>query len=227
MGKDLSSQGHLLLVRHGQSVWNKLNLFTGSCDVPLSKQGKQEALTLAYQLKNIPVDIMFSSALHRAKQTALIIFEVIFSDHLALFKYQHSINSYKQTNNLPKSVKQIEVYQELNERCYGELQGKNKIEAINEYGDGLVNKWRRSYQTRPEAGESIEDCCHRLKPLYDDILNNHIKRQKTVLIVCHGNTIRALLLLARCITPKDIVNTQITTGSLIQLKRHQERWVRV
>jgi 2,3-bisphosphoglycerate-dependent phosphoglycerate mutase len=226
MSKDLSKQGHLLLVRHGQSVWNKLNLFTGSCDVPLSKQGRQEALNLASQLKNISVDIMFSSALHRAKQTALIIFEEIFPDHFALFKHQLSINSYEQTNHFPKSVKQIVVCPELNERCYGKLQGKNKAEAIKQYGDSLVNKWRRSYQTRPEAGESIEDCCHRLKPLYDDILNNHINRQKTVLIVSHGNTIRALLLLARCITPKDIVNTQITTGSLIHLRRYQEEWYR-
>lgn len=135
------ANGTLILVRHGQSQWNLENRFTGWVDVPLSELGIKEAQEAGEKLKGYKFDRAFTSALIRAQETLRIILEII-----------------GQTN-IP-----IERDQALNERHYGDLQGLNKAETAQKFGDAQVHLWRRSYDIQPPNGESLKNTGERVMP---------------------------------------------------------------
>ena len=137
----------LIILRHGESEWNKLNLFTGWEDVSLTDQGKIEAKLAAFAIQNLKVDVnhAYTSALKRAKDTLEIVLYILKKD-------------------IP-----IISDQALNERNYGSLTGKNKDEARNKWGDEQVKLWRRSYDVAPENGESLKDTCERTIPYFKKI----------------------------------------------------------
>ncbi len=203
----------LILLRHGQSDWNAKNLFTGWVDVPLSDLGKEEAVHGGELLKKEGVlpDLLFTSLLRRAIMTA----------NLAL-------------DACDRHWIPVERNWRLNERHYGALQGKNKKEIRDEYGDDQFMQWRRSYDTPPpviEAGseysqdsdpryagepipatECLKDVLERMLPYWEESIVPAIKTGKTVMIAAHGNSLRAIVKHLDDISDDDIAELNIPTG---------------
>lgn len=186
----MTEYGELVLVRHGQSLWNLENRFTGWTDVPLTAEGEAEARHAGELLKDYHFDQAFTSALSRAQETLRIILEVT-----------------GQTD-LP-----IERDQALNERNYGNLQGLNKAETAQKFGEEQVHVWRRSYDVAPPGGESLKDTRERVIPYYDQHIEPLLKQGKHVLVVAHGNSLRALVMVLDNISPRDIPDLNIPTGA--------------
>ncbi len=180
----------LALVRHGQSTWNLENRFTGWVDVPLSENGIQEAQNAAQKLLNYQFDIAFTSALQRAQQTLKIILEKI------------------QQSTIP-----IISDKALNERMYGDLQGMNKDEARQKFGEEQVKIWRRSYDIAPPNGESLKDTAARVLPFFEKEIFPYIQQNKNIIIVAHGNSLRALIMHLEKMTPEQILNFELATAA--------------
>lgn len=180
---------YLLLVRHGQSVWNLENRFTGEVDVDLSPTGEAEARRAGRLLKPYPVDVAFTSVLKRAIHTLTLILE--------------------QTGqtNLPVSRSAA-----LNERNYGLLQGLNKADVARQYGEDQVTLWRRSYDAVPPNGESLKDTYARVVPYYQAQIEPNLKAGKNCLVVAHGNSLRALLMYLEHCSPATIEHIDLPTG---------------
>jgi 2,3-bisphosphoglycerate-dependent phosphoglycerate mutase len=178
--------GTLVLLRHGQSEYNKKNIFTGWIDVELSAEGRLEALKARELLKNYDFDVVYTSALKRAKDTALIVL------------------GEKKTALISNSA--------LNERCYGELEGKNKDEVRALFGAEQVQIWRRSLRERPPGGESLEDTCERVLRFYDDEIKPKLAQGQTILVCAHGNSLRALVMSLENLSEEEVLNLEIPTG---------------
>tara|TARA_B100000131_G_scaffold145744_1_gene141784 strand:- start:327 stop:962 length:636 start_codon:yes stop_codon:yes gene_type:complete len=172
---------HLILIRHGQSIYNLENRFTGWKDVDLTDKGINEAKNASILLKNYSIDIAFTSKLKRAQNTLNIILE-----------------------NLNLSIP-ITQNISLNERDYGDLVDQNKAEASVKYGADQVQIWRRSYDVPPPNGESLKDTYDRCIPYFKSILSN----DKNIIISAHGNSIRAIVKYLLNISEEDILKTEI------------------
>jgi len=179
----------LVLIRHGESQWNLENRFTGWVDIPLSPNGEKEARKAGEKLKGYKFDEAFTSVLIRAIRTYEIVAET------AGF------------NNLP-----LEKDKALNERMYGDLQGLNKDETRKKFGDEQVRLWRRSYDVAPPNGESLKETAARVMPYYHSRIEPDLKSGKNILIVAHGNSLRALIMFIENISKDDIVKLEIPTG---------------
>jgi 2,3-bisphosphoglycerate-dependent phosphoglycerate mutase len=179
----------LTLVRHGQSVYNLENRFTGNLDVELTTVGKEEALRAGHKLKGYHYDAAHASTLKRAQESLEIILKEIEQEDIPVKK-----NS------------------ALNERMYGSLQGLNKGDTIKEYGAAQVELWRRSYAVRPPDGESLEDTYKRTVPYYQLEIEPKLKAKENILIVAHGNSLRALMMYLEAIDSQAIEKVDIPTG---------------
>src|SRR6266542_115438 len=182
----------LVLVRHGQSEWNLKNLFTGWRDVDLSEQGIAEARTAGRKLKaqGLRFDIAFTSALLRAQRTLDIMLDELGQRGIPVLKDQA-----------------------LNERDYGDLVGLNKDDARKRWGEEQVHIWRRSYNVAPPGGESLRDTLARTLPYYvQEILPCVLRGQRT-LVVAHGNSLRALIMVLEKLSPKEILARELATGA--------------
>ena len=188
---------NILLIRHGQSEWNKLNLFTGFKDVELSEQGIEEANKAGQNFKelNLKFDLVFTSELKRAQETAKII-----------------LNNLDQWNDLNSQKKIIESFN-LNERDYGDLTGLDKKETAEKFGDEQVHKWRRGYSDQPPNGESLEDVVNRVKNYFDSDIMPSINKSENnnILIAAHGNSLRALLIVMKIYSSNDINSVELST----------------
>ncbi|MGO2001229.1 MAG: 2,3-diphosphoglycerate-dependent phosphoglycerate mutase [Staphylococcus equorum] len=207
----------LILCRHGQSIWNAKNLFTGWADVDLSEQGRNEAITSGKKIKDqgIEIDIVYTSLLKRAIKTTYHLLNE--SDQLFI----PIIKSWR-----------------LNERHYGGLQGLNKNDAREEFGEDQVHIWRRSYDTPPPKqneeqrnsylndrkyelidrrvmpeSESLKDTLVRVIPYWNDQISQQLLDGKTVLVSAHGNSLRALIKYLEDVSDEAIVNYEIKTGA--------------
>ena len=188
----------LVLLRHGQSQWNLENKFTGWKDVPLTEKGINEANNAGLLLKknNIKIDKIFSSVLERANKTAEI---AIMASEI---------------ENLHKNgILIYEKDQRLNERDYGDLVGLNKTETAEKFGKEQVHIWRRSYDTPPPNGESLKDVVQRVSPYFTNHIKPLILNQKNILIVAHGNSLRAIMIEVGLHKPVDISSIELPTGS--------------
>ena len=187
----------LILLRHGQSQWNLENKFTGWKDVPLTKNGIEEAKKAGQLLKkhNIKIDKIFSSNLIRANNTAEISLKE--TDMNYLFK----------GNNLVM-IKD----NSLNERDYGDLVGLNKKETAEKFGKDQVHLWRRSYDIPPPNGESLKDVVDRVSPYFKNNIMPLLKENKNILIVAHGNSLRASMIELGLYTSEQISSIEIPTG---------------
>lgn len=179
----------LVIVRHGQSQWNLENRFTGWVDIDLSSKGVEEAKSAGEKLKGYSFNKAYTSALIRAQRTLDIILEII-----------------GQTN-IP-----VEKDKALNERMYGDLQGLNKDETREKYGAEQVKLWRRSYDVQPPNGESLKDTAARVLPYYNSKIVPDLKNGNDILIVAHGNSLRALVMSLEKLSEQEIVETEIPTG---------------
>ena len=204
---------NLILVRHGQSHWNKERRFTGWADIGLTAQGELEA-KYAGQLINklsIKFDICFTSSLQRASNSLNIILKILNEKNMEIIKSNA-----------------------LNERHYGQLTSLNKDEITKKYGNKQVHLWRRSFNTPPPKmnhdhpyknkiksnilSESLKDTFERVIPYYNKKIEPLINSKKNILVVFHGNSCRALLMKILGISEKKIVNLEIPTGNPILIK---------
>ena len=180
----------LVLIRHGESQWNLENRFTGWVDVPLSPKGIEEAKAAGKKLAGFTFDRAFSSVLARANETLRIVLEAI-----------------------GQTTIPIERDKALNERMYGELQGLNKAETAQKYGDEQVKIWRRSYDVRPPGGESLKDTAERVLPFYDSRIKPYLLKGNTILIAAHGNSLRALVMRLEQLTREQVLELNLPTGA--------------
>ncbi len=213
---DKSGNYDLVIIRHGQSEANKLNVFTGWRDSPLSEAGIQEARAAGKLLRKegFRFDLAFTSLQSRAIQTLWLALEEMDSMWIPEHKDWH-----------------------LNERHYGALQGKNKLEAVQKFGEEQVHQWRRGYATRPPLvdtndpdhpkfdpryrdvpdaevprGESLKDVSERTLPYWQSTIVPHIKAKRKVLIAAHGNSLRALLKHLEGLSDAEIEAVNLPTG---------------
>ena len=204
---------NLILVRHGQSLWNKEKRFTGWADIDLTEQGKSEAVRAGQLIKklNIEFHAYFTSQLKRAINSLEIILKI-----------------------LDKQNAEIINDSALNERHYGELTSLNKDETIKKYGNKQVQIWRRSFDIRPPSinsqhpyknkinsnilGESLKDTFERVIPYYNEKIEPLISLKKNILIVFHGNSCRSLLKKILNISNEKIVKLEIPTGNPLLIR---------
>ena len=187
----------LVLLRHGQSQWNLENRFTGLKDIELSENGILEAKESGRLIKEkkIPIDIVYSSGLKRAIDTAIIAMKEANYDHLF-------------NNGELIIIKNIAV----NERDYGDLTGLNKKETAEKYGKEQVHIWRRSYDVNPPGGESLKNVFERVKPYFENTMKKDLENRKNILLSAHGNSLRALFLILNFYTAETISTAEIPTG---------------
>ncbi|MEM1370610.1 MAG: 2,3-bisphosphoglycerate-dependent phosphoglycerate mutase [Pseudomonadota bacterium] len=184
----------LVLVRHGQSEWNELNLFTGWRDPDLTAKGVEEATEAGRLLKaeKLKFDIAYTSVLKRANRTLALMLDGIEQTDL-----------------------QIVRDQALNERDYGDLAGMNKDEAREKWGADQVHVWRRSYDVPPPGGESLKDTGERVVPYFTSTILPHLQAGKKVLVAAHGNSIRALIMHLEKLSAEEILKREVATGAPI------------
>ena len=184
---------NLILIRHGQSEWNALNQFTGWKDPDLTAKGIEEARNAGKIINNLKInfDLVFTSALIRAQNTAEIIL--------------------REVNQSLSTIKN----QALNERNYGDLAGLNKDDARKRWGNEQVHIWRRSYDIPPPGGESLKDTGERVLPFFMKEILPHVCEGKNVLVAAHGNSLRSLIKFLDNISDEDIVKLEIPTGAPI------------
>ena len=189
---------NILLIRHGQSEWNKLNLFTGFKNIELSEQGIEEANKAGQNFKNLDIkfNIVFTSELKRAQDTAKIILQ--------------NLDQWNFLNNEGKIISNIN----LNERDYGDLTGLNKKETAEKFGEEQVHKWRRGYSDQPPNGESLEDVVRRVTKYFEEVIKPAIQSDENdnILIAAHGNSLRALLIVMNIYEPNNINSVELSTG---------------
>lgn len=185
----------LVLMRHGESLWNKENRFTGFKDVPLTEKGEEEAIAGGEAMEEAGMiddegenifGGIFTSTLERA----------IYTTELAL--------------NIRRD--KFIMHDDLRERDYGDLTGLNKAETAKQYGEDQVKIWRRSYDVQPPGGESLKDVVNRVRNYYDRKIKPLIMEGKNVFIGAHGNTLRAMLIILGVRTPDNINEAEIPTG---------------
>jgi 2,3-bisphosphoglycerate-dependent phosphoglycerate mutase len=181
----------LVLVRHGESEWNRLNLFTGWKDPDLTEQGIAEARAAGRLLKGdgYRFDVAFTSDLKRAQHTLKLMLE-----------------------ELGQADLPTHMSQKLNERDYGGLAGLNKDEARAKWGEAQVHIWRRSYDIAPPGGESLKDTAARVLPYYEAEIWPAVKAGRNVLVAAHGNSLRALIMRLEGLTGEEIVARELATG---------------
>ena len=205
----------LVLLRHGESVWNKENRFTGWTDVDLSENGVKEAENAGKLLKEkgYTFDVSFTSVLKRANKTLEIVLKEMNLDIPVHYSYR------------------------LNERHYGALQGLNKDEMRKKFGEEQVHIWRRSYDVRPPEltkdderypgndpkykdltqeelplTECLKDTLERVLPYYNNEIKKHLENKENVLVVAHGNSLRSIIKYLENISDDDIMSVEIPTG---------------
>ena len=179
------SNNNLFLIRHGQSIYNLENRFTGWKDVELTDLGIAQATEAGKILSKITFDLCYTSNLKRAQNTLNLILEKM--------------------NQNPKIIKD----EALNERDYGDLIGQNKLEAAKKFGSEQVQIWRRSFDVPPPGGESLKMTAERTLPYYNDVIKPQVNTGKNIIISAHGNSIRAIVMEIFNLTSEQILKTEI------------------
>lgn len=219
----------LILIRHGESVWNQKNVFTGWVDVPLSMKGIQEAIKAGEKLANIEFDVVFTSVQVRAIETAMIALAYNNSGKTPAIVHTEGKMS-EWTGVFSDSMREnmIPVFQDwhLNERYYGELQGKNKAETAAIYGDEQVKLWRRSYDVAPPNGECLKDTAERTIPFFRDNILKYMKEGKNILVSAHGNSLRSIVMFIENLSKKEVLELEIPTGSPLLFEYSDGKLVR-
>src|SRR3989454_4810975 len=183
--------GYLVLLRHGESLWNLENRFTGWVEVPLSPKGEEEARQAGEKLKaaGLRFDCAFTSVLERAIRTLEIVLDVLGQ------------------RDIP-----VEKDQALNERHYGDLQGLNKAETAQRFGDEQVHLWRRSYDIAPPGGESLKDTAARTLPYFESHIMPDVRADKNVIVSAHGNSLRSIVMYLDNLSEEQVLDLNLATG---------------
>ncbi len=229
----------LILMRHGQSMWNAANLFTGWVDVPLTQKGIEEALDGGRRIAHLPIDEVHTSALIRAQMTAMLALSQHQSGKTPIFHYENSGDSsnsnegkmaaWAQMNEQADTSQILPVYASwnLNERMYGDLQGLNKQETRDKFGDEQVKIWRRSYDVPPPNGESLELTAQRTLPYFSSSILPSIDAGKNVFVAAHGNSLRSIIMDLEGLSRKEVLSLEVPTGVPIVYQRQEGNWARL
>ena len=205
----------LILMRHGESIWNKLNVFTGWVDVPLSEKGIEEALKGGEEIKDIPIHTAFTSTLIRAHMTLFLALLKHSSGKTPVIMHDKGREQKWATINSKESAdKVLPVLSSwrLNERMYGDLQGRNKEEVKKEVGEEQFVKWRRSFENAPPNGESLKMTAKRTLPYFKKTIVPYLQEGKNVLVSAHGNSLRGIVMFLDKLSKEEIVKLEIPTG---------------
>lgn len=209
----------LILMRHGQSQWNLFNLFTGWVDIPLSAKGIEEALDGGRQIKDLPIDIIFTSSLIRAQMTAMLAMSVHHSGKVPVILHpdEGKLEEWSQIYNSENAKQTLPVIRawQLNERMYGELQGLNKADTAAKYGEEQVHIWRRSFDVPPPSGESLAMTAARSIPYFEIAIVPHLQNGQNVFIAAHGNSLRSIIMKLDNLSPHEVVSLELATGQPI------------
>jgi 2,3-bisphosphoglycerate-dependent phosphoglycerate mutase len=193
-------KGRLLLVRHTESIWNKENLFTGWVDIPLSEAGMAHARRVGEELKGRhQIDKAYTSSLLRAHQTLDLLMEGAGLTSLPVVKDWH-----------------------LNERFYGNWQGRNKKQMADKYGEQAIHAVRRGYAARPPGGESLEDTTERVLEYFEQTIEPELAAGQTLLIAAHGNSLRALVKKLDNLSDEVVPGVEIANGEVITFRREAD-----
>ncbi|MFC1638861.1 histidine phosphatase family protein [Patescibacteria group bacterium] len=205
----------LILVRHGQSQWNREGRFQGWVDVPLSETGILESQMAAESLSHITIDVAFVSRLSRAQMTVLTILSA--QKQTGIIVHEDERRNRWQVRSEQLSPNDIPIYstRQLNERYYGRVQGMNKDDACTEFGKETVFRWRRSYRARPPGGESLAQAFKRVLPYFRKRIMGELTQGRTTLLVAHGNTLRAIIKHIENIPEEDVPLLDIPTAEPI------------
>ncbi len=204
----------LILIRHGESQWNLENRFTGWVDVSLTEKGRREAREAGEKIKSIPIDFGYTSVLYRAIETHIL-----------------ALTSAEQLERVPTYFNKA-----LNERHYGALQGLNKAETAQKFGEEQVKIWRRSYDIPPPADktdlnpdgytESLKDTAARAIPYFEKEILPKVVSGKNVLVSAHGNSLRAIVMKLDNLTKEQVLELNIANGVPIVYDYEGERIVK-
>ncbi|VAI72165.1 hypothetical protein VPH35_122022 [Triticum aestivum] len=211
-----SSESSLILIRHGESMWNEKNLFTGCVDVPLTPKGVEEAIEAGKRICNIPIDVIFTSAMIRSQMTAMLAMMQHRRKKVPIITHKESEQAQSWSKIYSEDTKEqsipvITAWQ-LNERMYGELQGLNKQETADRFGKEQVHEWRRSYDTPPPNGESLEMCADRAVSYFKDQVVPHLTAGKHVMVAAHANSLRSIIMHLDKLTSQEVISLELSTG---------------
>lgn len=206
----------LILLRHFQSQWNLENRFTGWVDVPLASLDLAKVKETAEKIANAKIDVVFSSPLVRNQATAAKVLEYLGEEYPIFFHFEGKAKKWAKFAEIRKNYFPVYLSPALNERCYGKLQGLNKDETKQKYGEEKVKRWRRGFKDRPPGGESLEDVFKRVVPFYRDHIEKELKKGKNILIVASHNSLRALLKHLERISDQEIIDREIPYAGLIE-----------
>ncbi|TVU28533.1 hypothetical protein EJB05_20054, partial [Eragrostis curvula] len=211
-----SGESALILIRHGESLWNEKNLFTGCVDVPLTPKGVNEAIEAGKRICNIPVDVIYTSSLIRAQMTAMLAMMQHRRKKVPIIVHNESEQAHRWSEVYSEETKKqsipvIRAWQ-LNERMYGELQGLNKQETADRFGKEQVHEWRRSYDIPPPNGESLEMCAERAVAYFKDQIVPQLVAGKHVMIAAHGNSLRSIIMHLDKLTSQEVISLELSTG---------------
>lgn len=225
-----SKKSKLVMMRHGQSTWNKLNLFTGWVDIPLSPEGIQESLEAGKKIAHIPFDVIFNSSLIRAQMSGFLALSVHSSHktpyvlHPGEGKLDEWAKIYSEATR-EKCIPVINAWQ-LNERMYGQLQGVNKREMMDKYGEEQVKIWRRSFDTAPPGGESLAMTAARALPYFQEVIVPYLAEGKNVFICAHGNSMRSIIMHLDSLSKEEVLQLEIATGEVICYDFQDGKWAK-
>lgn len=206
----------LILLRHGQSEWNKRNLFTGWVDVPLSPEGIEEALVAGDSISEIPIDVIITTTLVRAQMTAFLAMSKHHSKKVPVVMHtgEGKMDEWSKIYSETTKSEIIPVYytSELNERNYGELQGLNKAETAEKFGAEQVKLWRRSFDVRPPNGESLALTAERSIPYFEQNIVPLLEDNKNVFVCAHGNSLRSIIMQLDGLSVEQVLHLELATG---------------
>ena len=208
-------------------MWNQKNIFTGWVDVPLSKKGIVEAIDAGKELANTPIDMIFTSTLMRAQQTAMLTFSEHSSGKVPVVSHQdheQQLNSKIHNESEQQQTIPVTIDWRLNERYYGELQGFNKDATKEIYGEDQVKIWRRSYDTPPPNGESLKMTRDRTIPCLEEKIIPQLKVGKNCLISAHGNSLRSIVMMIENLSESEVLSLEIATGKPIVYEFNESNW---
>ena len=228
----------LILMRHGQSVWNAANLFTGWVNVPLSTKGIDEALEGGRQISHLSIDEVHTSTLIRAQMTAMLALSQHNGGRTPVVQTPQMVErtsesgdielvDWSKTNGPADHILPVYMAAELNERMYGDLQGLNKQETRDKFGAEQVKIWRRSYDVPPPNGESLELTAQRTLPYFSSTILPALDSGKDIFVAAHGNSLRSVIMDIEGLSREEVLSLEVPTGTPIVYERIDDAWNRL
>jgi len=221
----------LILMRHGLSAWNEQNLFTGWVDIPLSEAGIRESIDGGKKIRNISIDVIYTSTLVRAHMTLSLAMLQHSTKKVPVFLHpgQGKLEEWGQiySEETKRTTVSVHMAWELNERMYGQLQGLNKAETAKKFGAEQVQIWRRSFDVAPPGGESLAMTAQRALPYFKRVILPRLQSNENILICAHGNSLRAIVMDLDGLTKEQVIKLELATGQPIVYEFHKSGHARI